>query len=255
MIDLHLHILADVDDGPSNRADSESMMRLAASLGFTHLVATPHLQHTLVAEYAARVRDEIHWLTPVAEQAGISLSAGYEIRLNPDLGARLSAGEPISLAGTRTVLVELQFAYWPEFTERAIDDVVAAGYRPLLAHPERYLAAVDDPRLLYRLRQSGVLLQITTGSLAGLFGARSQDLAERLLVDGLADVIASDAHSPGRRYVAVTEGLARANELVGQERVRQLTVDNPSALLADQPLPPQLAPSAGSGLKNVTARV
>jgi protein-tyrosine phosphatase len=251
MIDLHLHILANVDDGPSNRSDSESMIRLAASLGFTRLITTPHLPQPLDDAYAKRVSQEVAWLRTIADEVGVSLQFGFEIRLAPDVGARLAGGEPIGLAGSRTVLVELQFAYWPEFTDLALADVMAAGFQPLLAHPERYEPAFANPDLIYRLHEQGVLTQVTTGSLVGLFGSRSQHLAERLLVEGVADVLASDAHSPGRRLVSVAEGIARAEELVGPERVRQLTFDNPAALLASQLLPPQLAPAPGQATRLV----
>jgi protein-tyrosine phosphatase len=251
VLDLHLHILADVDDGPTDREESEAMLHLAASLGFTELVATPHLKEPLESRYARRVDDERAWLTTVADDLGIALRAGFEIRLSPDTARQLEAGDPITLAGSRTALVELPFVGWPVFTDQALFDIMAAGFRPLLAHPERYAAVLENPRLVYALRERGILLQLTTGSLAGLFGRRSREVAEQLLLDGIVDVLASDSHSAGRRFVSVAEGVARAVELVGDERVQQLTEANPAALLTDQPLPsPVIAsPSTNGGPK------
>jgi protein-tyrosine phosphatase len=247
VLDLHLHILADVDDGPTDRDESEAMLRLAASLGYTELVATPHLKDPLTSPYAERVAEERAWLTSVADDLGITLRPGFEIRLAPDTARQLEAGDPITLAGSRTALVELPFAGWPVFTDQALFDIMTAGFRPLLAHPERYAAALDNPGLIYALYERGVLLQLTTGSLAGLFGKRSREVAEQFLTDGIVDVLASDAHSAGRRFVSVAEGIARAGELVGEERVAQLTGANPAALLADQPLP---APAAATPSTN-----
>ena len=137
------------------------------------------------------------------------------------------------------------------FAVRVREDI-AAGYRRvtylgialMLGFGVLDIISLDDPALVYDLRDRGVLLQVTTGSLAGLFGSRSQALAVHLLQDGAVDVLASDAHSAGRRYVSVTEGLAYAEELVGQSRVRQLTTDNPRALLGDQELEPPVQTGA-----------
>lgn len=236
MLDLHLHILANVDDGPASRDESAAMVQLAASLGYKRLVATPHLLEPLNADYVDRVIDEREWLTSLAAESGIAMEAGFEVRVSPDIGARLESLEPITLAGSKTVLIELPFVGWPTYTEQALFDVTSAGFRPLLAHPERYAAALENPSLIYTLHERGVLMQLTTGSLAGLFGKRSREVAEQFLRDGIVDVLASDAHSAGRRFVSVGEGLARANELVGSRRVAQLTNDNPEALLADTPL-------------------
>lgn len=239
VLDLHLHILAQVDDGPTSREESASMLSVASSLGYRTLVATPHLLEPLRDDYAQRTAAEREWLSPLAKEAGLELVGGFEVRLTADIGARLEGGEPITLAGSRTVLVELPFAGWPNFTDQALFDIMTAGFRPLLAHPERYAAVIENPALIDRLRERGVLMQVTTGSLAGLFGKRSKELSERLLNSGLVDILASDAHSAGRRFVSVVDGLARAEELVGHERVHQLTHENPTALLNDLPLDAQ----------------
>jgi protein-tyrosine phosphatase len=212
------------------------MLSVAASLGYTGLVATPHLLEPLTEEYSQRVATERAWITPLAAESGLELRSGFEIRLTPDIGARLEAGEPISLGGSRTVLIELPFAGWPIFTDQALFDIMSAGFRPLLAHPERYAAVIENPALIDRLRERGVMMQVTTGSLAGLFGKRSREISERMLLGDMVDILASDAHSAGRRFVSVVDGLARAEELVGSKRVRQLTYANPTSLLADRPL-------------------
>lgn len=232
-----MHLLHDIDDGPADLQSSIEMIDLAARLGFSTLVATPHLLDPLDDAYVSRIEDRVRQLEPHATATGIALHRGFEVRLSPDIGRRLMSGEPIALAGSRTVLVELPFSGWPLFTEHALFDMIAAGYAPLLAHPERYEAAVERPQRVLDLHNQGVMMQVTTGSLAGLFGKRAKSLAEELLLAGAVDVLASDAHSAGRRFVSVAEGLARAEQIAGKERVRQLTVDNPKALISGSALP------------------
>ena len=254
MLDLHSHLLHSIDDGPKDVQSSVEMIQLAAELGYTTLVATPHLLEPLDRAYDARVDERVRELEPHGSARGVSLRRGFEVRLTADIGRRLQAGEAISLAGSRTVLVELPFSGWPIYTEQALFDVRASGFIPLLAHPERYEAAVERPQLILDLHQRGVMMQVTTGSLAGLFGKRSKSLAEELLREGAVDILASDAHSAGRRFVSVAEGLVRARQIVGAERVRQLTVDNPTALLTDRPLPPNTVSVNGDQATHNRAR-
>ena len=96
------------------------------------------------------------------------------------------------------------------------------------------------------LAERGVLMQVTAGSIAGLFGKPAQRCAEMMLKEGISTVLASDAHSAGQRFVSVADGIARANELIGDQRVRQLLYDNPKALLESRPLPQQAEIVAGS---------
>ena len=213
------------------------MVARASELGFDRLVATPHLDGRLTSDYRTLVDERMAELVPQAAEMGVAVSGGYEHKLAPDLAARLSAGEASTLAGSRAVLVELPFRGWPLYTDQALFDLMTAGFRPVLAHPERYGAVQEEPDLAFELAERGILLQLTFGSITGLFGKAAKRVSELLLERDAVSVLASDAHSAGQRYVAVSQGRQRAEDLIGIERVRQLALDNPTALLADQPLP------------------
>jgi protein-tyrosine phosphatase len=259
MIDLHLHLLPAVDDGAASLDVSVAMLDLAAQLGFARLIATPHLDGPLVPAYVAKVRAALESVRVAALERGspISIDSGYEIRLSPDLPHRLASGERSTLAESQTVLVELPFAGWPNFTEQTLFSVQTLGFTPLLAHPERYTAVQTDIDRALDLVDRGVLLQVTAGSLAGLFGKPAQRTAEQLLTADAIAVLASDAHSNGRRFVSVADGIRRAVALVGEDRVRQLTHDNPAALLDSRPLPAPAPVAAGAegGWRKVFERV
>jgi protein-tyrosine phosphatase len=241
MIDVHIHVLPGVDDGAATPEIAREMLVRAKALGFTTLVATPHLDGPLTPGYRARIEEAAAAIDPIAKELGLSLALGFENLLTPDLPRRLECGEPVTLGGSRTILVELPFSGWPLHTEQALFAIQAAGYRPLLAHPERYATLQEDLDRALALAERGVLLQVTIGSLAGLFGRHAQRVAEDLLLNDAVTVLATDAHSAGQRIDTVTRGLARARQLVGRARVEQLITEYPSALLSDQALP-ALAP-------------
>jgi protein-tyrosine phosphatase len=237
MIDLHLHLLPAIDDGAASLDVSLEMLNRAESFGFNSLIATPHLNGPLTAQYDAKVRQALTEVRNAADGTPITIDLGFEILLSPDLPARLSKGERSRLADSTTVLVELPFVGWPLFTEQTLFDVQTLGLRALLAHPERYSAVQSEPEKALELAERGVLMQVTLGSLVGLFGKPAQKIAELLLREGAATVLASDAHSAGQRFMAVGDGLHRAEDLIGPARVRQLVYDNPKALLESRPLP------------------
>jgi protein-tyrosine phosphatase len=237
MIDLHLHLLPGIDDGASSKSITEEMLDIAAQLGFTRLVATPHLDGPLEPSYQNKAETLASDVAAIGRSFGIAVDRGYEIQLDPGLAKRIQAGAPVTLAGSQTVLVELPFAGWPHHAGQSLFELQAAGVRPLLAHPERYAAAQSDIERVVELAQRGVLLQVTFSSLTGLFGRGAQRVAEELLERNLVTVLATDAHGAGQRLLGVSKGIERARELVGEERLDQLVRVNPAALLADRPLP------------------
>jgi protein-tyrosine phosphatase len=248
MIDLHLHILPAIDDGAADLAVAASMIMEARKQGYTDLVATPHLVERLSEHYYARVNAAMTSLQPVAAQAGIALHAGFEVILTPDLPRRLERGEPLTLGGSMAILVELPVTVWPTYTEATLFDLQTAGYRPVLAHPERYGTLQRNPEKAMQLAEQGIALQVTTSAIAGLFGKDKQRLVERWLLAGAVSLVASDAHSRGRRMTEVPAALDRIRHLVGADELYRLTTESPRALLNDTPVPlPLITPGKPSG--------
>jgi protein-tyrosine phosphatase len=237
MIDLHLHVLPAVDDGAAGGDESREMLSWWAGLGFTDLVTTPHLYDTLDERYWKSVERAFGEARLWAEEVGITLHQGFESMLTPRLAWQLEAGDPRTLGSSRAVLIELPFFQWPGFTESSLFDVQAAGYRPILAHPERYSAVQDDTDKALGLAERGVILQVTHGSLTGALGKRPKRVAERLLEEEIPVILASDAHSTGHRLRSIEDGLRRAEALVGEQRTRDMSLAFPRALLFDEPLP------------------
>ena len=120
---------------------------------------------------------------------------GAEYRLEPDLPERLPRGGLLTLndAG-RHLLVELPGAFLPPYTERVLYELQLLGVTPVIAHPERNAAVARNPAFLRRLVSRGMLVQVTADSVTGRFGREARHLALSLLKEGLAHLVASDAH-------------------------------------------------------------
>jgi protein-tyrosine phosphatase len=244
VIDLHLHLLPGVDDGASSLEESNAMLGTLSSMGFDRLILTPHLMEPLSAEYRHSVLAAMNTVGPLAANHGIGLALGFEHLLSPDLARRLKNGEPSTLAGSRGVLVELPFMHWPADTAHNLFTLREAGYKPVLAHPERYQDAVKTPQLLLDAAEHGATPQITTGSLVGLYGADPQRLSRYVVTECLGRdlpfILSSDAHSNGRRLTSVADGLdwMRRNLELGELVVTWAADIVPSQLISDLPLTP-----------------
>lgn len=222
LVDLHSHILPGVDDGARNDDQALEMLRAAEADGIDIIAATPHAHHV----NAARILDGVARLRQLAAEAGLKIEIipGHEARLAPDLADRYGRQDLIPLNHTSYQLVELHlFEEWPkDLVERSIGRIQAVGLIPLLAHPERYPVIQRDPGWVEVLIESGILMQINSHSLTGYHGADAQGTAELLIRRGLAHVIASDAHNPGRRPPAIRAALERAANIAGPEYARML---------------------------------
>lgn len=238
MIDLHSHLLPKIDDGAPSLDVSIAMLDAYVANGFRTVATTPHLTERLDRAYAAAVRDAFAQVDPHARERGISLVRGFEIRLAPGVPEWLRRRDPIALEGTEAVLVDLPFSDWPLYADSTLFAAQTAGYRVLLAHPERYPAIQDDPARADELVDRGIALQVTIGSFSGAFGKRAKRTAESLLERGVVQLLATDAHSAGHRMAAVPSGLERIRALIGEDGVRQLLVEAPAMLLNGDPLPP-----------------
>ncbi|HZS93746.1 MAG TPA: CpsB/CapC family capsule biosynthesis tyrosine phosphatase [Chloroflexota bacterium] len=240
MIDLHNHILPGVDDGAATMEESLEIARQFVSEGVEKVAATPHF-NPLEADRvsAADVVELVDSLRTALAAADIPLHVepGQEIFLTPDLPALLASGEARPLGSSRWIVVELPFDTLPFYVDDTLFRLQSAGYRPILAHPERYSFVQRDPDKGVALAERDVALQLTAASLLGHYGRRVRNTAEKLLAEGAYSIASSDRHHPGqnRSLEAVRKALAR---LGGQDLAELLLQTNPRRVLANERLSP-----------------
>lgn len=242
MIDLHSHLLPGIDDGPPDVEHSLELARAAAEQGTRVLAATPHLRGDFPDVHPDELPSRCDAIRRAIAEAGIELEVaqGGEAGVMWAVNAR---DEDLRAAtyGARgsDLLVETPYGGLADNFEGMLFSLADRGYRLLLAHPENNPTFQRSPARLERLIERGVLLQVTARSLIRPERKRGpRPLAESLVRDGLAHVLASDAHS-GRqlRPPALGAGRDAAAELVGEARARWMVEDAPAAILAGEPLP------------------
>lgn len=203
MLDLHTHVLPGIDDGAVDIEAGVALCRRLREVGIDHVVATPHW---CSPRFAGVIDDRIAraWaeLTTrvAAEVPGLRLHLGAEHHLSglqPD-EAFISSLRP--LGGGKHVLIELPDDHLPRTAWRTLFAIQRAGFKPVIAHPERCkgLGAGDDALAAYV--EAGGLLQLTLGHLIGAHGLIMRWKSRRLLKrHPRACVIASDSHDLGAR--------------------------------------------------------
>ena len=236
MIDLHSHILPELDDGSRSLNESLAMARMAVEGGIREMIATPHCMEGRARE----VRFAWELLSEALRETGIPLKLypGMEIFGTGDTVRLLQAGELFTLNGSRYPLVEFGFHSDGEEETEILRERVRAGYVPLVAHPERYAYLQQDFALVNGWKKLGCLFQVNRGSLLGRFGRSAQMLAEAMVERRFADVVATDAHSPRMRTPWLRDVRERLGGRFSPETARRLLEENPKRIRNNELLIP-----------------
>jgi len=252
MIDLHSHILPGIDDGAKTLEVSLEMARMAVADGIHTMACTPHIYPGLYGNDASGIALARDRLQAELDARGIALRlvVGADVHLVPGLLDGLRAGTVPTLHGSRYVLLEPSHHVKPPRFEEAVFELVAAGYTPVITHPERLVWIEDHYDVFLRLIRQGAWMQLTAGALTGLFGARARYWGEKFLGEGHTHLLATDAHSSGRRVPRLSEARAVAERLLGAAEATRLVLERPQAILDDiapsqVPALPQAAPRPG----------
>lgn len=198
--DMHSHLLPGLDDGAETVAHSLDLLRELRTLGFTKLVMTPHIMGDFYKNTPEGVRAALATLRTAAAEAGlgdVALECAAEYYLDEWLGRKLADGTELLTFGgeQRYLLIETSYLNEPLNLSATIFDLQAAGYRPVLAHPERYVYLYNRFAEIEKLRQDyGVLMQLNLNSLAGYYSPAARHVAEKLIDGGLVDFVGTDTH-------------------------------------------------------------
>jgi protein-tyrosine phosphatase len=239
MIDIHTHILPGVDDGAQTMEDAVAMAKMAVADGVGAMVATPHSMEWCPEHGQDMLVERLAALQENLDAHGIALQVhpGLEVHISPDTLTHLQHGRVFTINRTRYLLLELPLSAYPGYTDRIVFDLQIAGFIPIIAHPERNLVLQQEPERLHTLVERGVLAQVTAASITGVFGKQPREAARLMLRHRLVHVIASDAHSTGRRSPVLSGAVREAATLIGDEAANAMVEATPASILAGAGIP------------------
>jgi len=235
MIDLHSHILPNLDDGAKDLNEALRMCHIAAQDGIKILAATPHFRPTVYENNQENILPAVERLQEEIDQKGIALRIvpGVDIIASPEVIPFLERNPRLTF-GSRYALIEFPAQSIPPAIEDFFFRMWLKGITPIITHPERNGEVQKDPRVLSGLVDQGVLVQVTAMSLTGDFGNEVGVTTVRMLKVGLVHVIASDAHSPRRRSPILSKARRAVENLIGPEKARMMVEETPRKILQGQ---------------------
>ena len=236
MIDIHSHILFNVDDGAESADNSIAILKRAEKNGFTDIILTPHYIEGQYENNRAVIKYKMQKLKELAyrENIEVALHIGNEIFLSENTPYLIQNGVESTLANTRYVLFEVPFTSRMVDMEEIVSQLVSLGCIPIIAHPERYLFIQEDPSFLIRLMKIGAYAQVNYGSFIGMYGKAAKKTVEVLLEKKLIQFAASDTHKKGKVYDCIDKIIKRMIAITNDVKyVKEITKYNPERLLND----------------------
>lgn len=237
IIDMHSHILPNMDDGSQSLEQSISMLRIAAGEGTAVLIATPHLIcDGSERKYIARSREKYENLCLIAHQLEIpvKIRLGFELLLSSSIQHAFDIND-LLIDGTSKVLVELRIGSDPrEDLEELLYALAHYHIGMILAHPERSRWLYDNKSYLNNLVNNGVMLQVNADSITGSWGKDVMRFTRKLTEQGVVHFIGSDAHSDTARSPHIRKALSILLDWIGEKETRKIAYQNTENLLQER---------------------
>ena len=226
LVDIHCHILPGVDDGAPDMETSRAMIRDAYEQGVRYIIATPHYRPEMFEPSMKKVIRVYHELRDYAEEVGIGLRLGCEYYRNEQMIRHLDKKLRPTMLGSRYVLTEFSTNDSFVTVRNYIYELITKGYRPIVAHVERYFCC-QEPERIQELKKLGAQIQINADSVLGYEGHTIKKSCAGLMKDDLVDFIGSDAHNLEGRKMNLGKCAAYVRKKMGQDYAEEIFVDNP----------------------------
>jgi protein-tyrosine phosphatase len=231
LIDLHCHFLPGIDDGAPTVAEGVAMLEGLKALGFTRVVATPHMRPGMFDNEKQGLTAAFQGFLPHVTGRDVpELSLSSEHYFDERVYTRLLKGEALPYPSGRAALLEFYEIDFPPVIEERLFDLRRRQILPVIAHPERYRKFWDQPEALERLVDQGVAALLDCMALTGKYGRRPQRAAEDLLERELYQAACTDLHRVTDLPI-VEKSLTLLEKRYGKDEIRFLFHDGPAALL------------------------
>jgi protein-tyrosine phosphatase len=196
--DIHSHFVPGIDDGAKDLEDSIAMISGMMDLGYQKVITTPHIMADFFQNDRSSILGGLELVKDELENRGIafSIEAAAEYYLDFDFPAKLNEGNMMTF-GKNFLLFELSYLNAPDSLSQTIFEMQTKGFRPVMAHPERYPYWYKDLEKYREIKEKGVLLQLNINSISGFYSPDAKKVAEWLIEQDLIDLLGSDCHHLG----------------------------------------------------------
>lgn len=237
MIDIHAHLLYEVDDGAKNIEDSLRILRDLENLGYKEIVLTPH--YIKDSNYNSTKIDNEKRLILLKEKLreekiNINLFLGNEIFIDNDIIYLIKQGIVSSLNNSKYFLIELPMSGEFEGYEDILKEIIDMGYHVILAHPERYFSFQKNFDRIYSLEKMGILFQSNIESIIGSYGLGAKKLVRRLLKEKKITFLATDIHHRKKDYHIWDKAKKKMLKYIKEDEYNLMTDINPKKYIFNE---------------------
>jgi len=195
-VDIHSHLLPGIDDGAKNIDNSVELILKMYSYGIKNFITTPHVLGDVYPNSSETIKSKLEEVRTALKNKGysdIKINAAAEYMMDEQFIDRLKANDILTLKGNY-ILVEMSYFNAPMNLYDVLFDIQLKGYKPVLAHPERYNFFHNDIQNYHKLKKAGCLFQLNLLSLTEQYGKNVQKISNELLKQNLYDFVGSDTH-------------------------------------------------------------
>lgn len=226
--DIHIHMLPGVDDGAKTMEDAVKMLKAACHAGTKVFCLTPHFYPGIFGNNHEAVMEAFQRLRAIAGERfpEVQLYLGNELRYSPNCLSWLEQGTCLTLNGTENVLVDFAEDEDEKTITAAVYRLLNTGFRPILAHVERYRSLRRDCREVLQYRSVGALIQVDGFSLFGGCGMSARIRSRRLIERRLVDLVCSDAHGIATRPPDLSQAYEFIRQRCGEEYADAVLFEN-----------------------------
>ncbi len=232
MIDVHTHILPHVDDGAADTEEAIRILKKGLAEGIKTFLLTPHIKNDIdwskidyIKETFVTLKNEC-----AKRELGVELILGAEISITPDLPDKIKHN-PLIIINERYALIELPFFQLPIYAENVLFKLLVKNIIPIIVHPERYMYLKGKSGFIRKWVDNGIMIQMNTGSLAGLYGMRVKKSAKKLLKAGLVHLIGSDIHADNRETYGFRQGVESIRKIAAAEITHKIIESYPEEVI------------------------
>lgn len=194
--DMHSHLIPEIDDGPKSYEESLDLINQLHNLGYTRLITTPHIMSDCYKNTPEIINNGLTMLRNIVKKENISIKieAAAEYYIDFEFSEMLN-NEPLLTFGNKYLLFELSFVNQPEALDKIIFNMQTLGYKPVIAHPERYIYWHNNFENYTKLKEKGVFFQLNINSLSREYALSVKKTSEKLIKNNMIDFIGSDVHN------------------------------------------------------------
>ncbi len=236
MIDVHCHIIPEIDDGSKSVTQTFKMAEAASKLGYKGIFATPHYIKDSHETSSNDIKNSVDVLNKQFLEKGIDIKlyCGNEVYFCTDVLNLIESQKVCTLGNSKYVLIEFPMNGTALNMENVIFNILRVGYVPVIAHPERYEFVHKDIKKLLPFIEEGALLQINVASIVGFYGECAKKTVKKLLKYDMVHLIGTDSHDPSSVYDVYEKSMKKIKKVVKDDKLENILIENPRSIVEDK---------------------